>query len=182
MLASDIAAALGLVGLGGERTLMRKQAMHWIDPAYLPETKGTFARFLINSRGVANGLLLKDGKEIHFPPHMAEAVVASLKSGGAVKVRGVRPRHADMIVAFSIQAGDAAPIVEVRALTEERDEAKREDETSEKAAKPEPAKSADTEGVIAHVLHGPRGEKRGALLDNGVIVRLPPHVAEALRE
>ena len=45
--------------------------MYWIDPAYLPETKGVVDRFLINSHGDADGLLLKDGKEVHFPPHMS---------------------------------------------------------------------------------------------------------------
>ena len=45
--------------------------MHWIDPACLPETKGVVDRFLINPHGAADGLLLKDGKEVHFPPHMS---------------------------------------------------------------------------------------------------------------
>lgn len=156
--------------------------MRWIDPAYLPETKGTLDRFLINSQGEADGLLLKDGKEVHFPPHMGKAVVAALESGDAVQIRGVRPRDADMIAAVSIQAGDAAPIVDQGAAREERDNKKHDHAEAEKKAKPEPAKSADTEGVIKRVLHGPRGEKRGALLDNGVIVRMPPHVAAALRE
>ena len=28
--------------------------------------------------------------------------------------------------------------------------------------------------MVKHVLHGPRGEKRGALLEDGTIVRIPP--------
>ena len=156
--------------------------MHWIDPAFLPETKGTLDRFLINSHGDADGLLLEDGEEIHFPPHMAKAVVAALKPGDRVEVRGVRPRGVDMVAAISIQAGGGAPIIDQGPPNEERDAKKHDHEKAEHEAKPEPAKSADTEGVIRRVLHGPRGEKRGALLDNGVIVRMPPHVAAALGE
>ena len=85
--------------------------MHWIDPAYLPETTGAVDRFLINSHGDADGLLLKDGKEVHFPSHMSEAVLATVKTGDAVKVRGLRPRGVDMVVAVSIQAGDRPSIV-----------------------------------------------------------------------
>ena len=55
--------------------------MHWIDPACLPETKGVVDRFLINPRGDADGLLLKDGKEVHFPPHMSAAILAAVKTG-----------------------------------------------------------------------------------------------------
>lgn len=86
--------------------------MHWIDPACLPETKGTVGRFLINPHGDADGLLLKDGKEVHFPPHLSAAGLTVLKPGDHVKVRGVRPRGVDMVAAVSIQAGDAPAIVD----------------------------------------------------------------------
>jgi len=156
--------------------------MHWLDPAHLPETKGLLDRFLINSHGDADGLLLQDGKEIHFPPHMGKAVVAAFKFGEMITVHGVRPRGVDMISAVSLQAGDAAPVVDHGPPREEDDEKKRSHEKAEKTASPEPLKSADTEGVVRRVLHGAKGEKRGALLDNGTIVRMPPHVAAALGE
>ena len=82
--------------------------MHWIDPAYLPETKGTVDRFLINAHGDAEGLMLRDGKEVHFPRHLAKRVLAVFKPGDPIKVRGVRPRGVDMIAAVSLQAGEAA--------------------------------------------------------------------------
>src|ERR1019366_4567505 len=71
--------------------------MHWLDPAHLPETKGTVDRFLLNPHGEADGLLLKHGMEVHFPPHLSAQVVAALKPGAAVKIRGVRPRGAEMV-------------------------------------------------------------------------------------
>ena len=30
--------------------------MHWVDPDYLPETKGTFERFIVNHHGEADGV------------------------------------------------------------------------------------------------------------------------------
>jgi hypothetical protein len=38
------------------------------------------------------------------------------------------------------------------------------------------------EGVVKHVLHGPKGEKRGALLEDGTIVRMSPRAAESLHD
>ena len=147
--------------------------MHWIDPAHLPETKGTVDRFLINPHGDADGLLLTSGKEVHFPPHMSKLVVAALKPGDLVKVRGVRPRGVDMVSAVSLQAGDASPIVD-------DGPPKKEAHKGEKKPKPEPHKPVDVEGIVKQVLHGPKGENRGALLEDGTIVRLPPHAAERL--
>ena len=44
--------------------------MHWLDPDYLPELNATIDRFLPNPHGGADGMILTDGTEVHFPPHM----------------------------------------------------------------------------------------------------------------
>ncbi|MFZ1962243.1 MAG: hypothetical protein WAU78_02020 [Roseiarcus sp.] len=155
--------------------------MHWIDPAHLPETKGTVDRFLINPHGDADGMLLKDGTEVHFPPHMSKPVVAALKPGDHVKVRGVRPRGVDMVAAVSLQVGDATPIVD-HGPPKKEGAHKVDDHKGEKKPKPEAHKPVEVEGVVKHVLHGPKGEECGALLDNGTIVRMPPHAAESLHD
>ena len=36
------------------------------------------------------------------------------------------------------------------------------------------------EGPIRHVLHGPKGEARGASLEDGTIIRFPPHEVERI--
>ena len=36
--------------------------------------------------------------------------------------------------------------------------------------------------MVRRVLHGPKGEARGALLEDGRIVRMPPHTDEALHD
>jgi hypothetical protein len=155
---------------------MEEFEMHWIDPAHLPQSKGTVDRFLINPHGDADGMLLTSGKEVHFPPHMSKLVVAAFKPGDPVKVRGVRPRGADMVAAVSLQAGDATPIVD-NGPAKEKGAHK-----GEKKLKPEPHKPVEVEGIVKHVLHGPKGENRGALLEDGTIVRIAPHAAESLHD
>ena len=73
--------------------------MDWIDSAYLPETKGTLDRFLLNPHGDADGLLLTDGMEVHFPPHMSKPVVAA--TGGGVSAYVATP---------SWQVGSGVPV------------------------------------------------------------------------
>ena len=150
--------------------------MHWIDPAHLPETKGTVDRFLINPHGDADGLLLEGGKEVHFPPHMSKLVAAALKPGDHVKVRGVHLRGLNMVDAVSLQAGDASPIIDNGPPKQERAH------KGDKKPKPEPDEPVAVEGVVKHVLHGPKGEKRGVLLEDGTIVRMSPHAAESLHD
>ena len=107
-----IGTQLGCAASRFARHVLGEVKMHWIDPAYLPEIKGVVDRFLIDAHGDADGMLLKDRKEIHFSPQIAKAVVAAFKPGDPVKVRGLRPCGVDMIAAVSMQAGESAPIVD----------------------------------------------------------------------
>lgn len=154
--------------------------MHWIDPACLPANKGTVDRFLLSPHGEADGLLLTEGTEVHFPTHMAKRVLAALRPGDTVTVRGLRPRGTDMLVAVSLQAGDAAPIVDEGRGKHHHDHHKDGEHKAEKHAESFERASTDLEGMVRKVLHGPRGEPRGALMEDGCIVRMPPHAAEAL--
>ena len=148
--------------------------MHWIDPAHLPETKGTIDRFLLNPHGSADGLLLAEGMEVHFPPHMSKKVVAALKVGDKVKIRGVGPRGTEMVAAVSLEAADGTQIVDQGPPKEDHDH-KPGMKHAAQAHKP-----VDAEGAVHRALHGPKGEKRGALLEDGRIVRMPPHAAASL--
>jgi hypothetical protein len=38
----------------------------------------------------------------------------------------------------------------------------------------------DAEGIVRRLLHGPKGEARGALLEDGRIIRVPAHEAERI--
>jgi hypothetical protein len=153
--------------------------MHWLDPDYLPEETGTFERFLISPHGDPDGLLLGDGREVHFPPHMAADLLAAIPRGAKprIKIRGVRPHGIDMIAAVAIEMADGNRVVDHGPPTKHRDEEKVGKHGSKR--KREPMKA---EGVIQRLLHGPKGEVRGALFESGDIVRLPPHEAERISQ
>ncbi len=84
--------------------------MHGIATYHPIETQGTVDRFLLNPHGDAGGLLLTDGTEVHFPPHLATQVAAAVKPGGMVMVRGVRPREDCAVAAQSLETADGTRI------------------------------------------------------------------------
>ncbi|MEX3968426.1 hypothetical protein AB4Y42_40785 [Paraburkholderia sp. EG286B] len=144
--------------------------MHWIDPACLPETKGTVTQFLLNPRGEPDGFILDGERQVHFPPHLGARIAQCVAPGDVVAVRGVKPRAADIIAAVSIAPGDRETIVD--------DGPGHDDEPERAEAEPHPTEVA---GTVVLSLHGPKGELRGALLDDGTSLRMPHHVAEEVR-
>jgi hypothetical protein len=142
--------------------------MHWLDPDYLPATTGTLERFVLNPHGEVDGLLLADGSEIHTPPHLSHEVLHKLEIGNSITVRGVKPLHADVIVAIAIESANGKCIVD-RGPPHEKPQ----------HGKHPPAPASEHQGVIRQLLHGPKGNVHGALLQDGVIVRFPPHCASA---
>ena len=145
--------------------------MHWIDPDHLPRTEGTVDRFLINPHGEIDGILLADGLEVHVPPHLSGEIRAAVQPGAAIAVRGVRPRQAGMIAAVAIEAGPGQRIVDNGPPGKDGE---RGGEGRDDGAR---RVSMEAEGVVQRSLRGPKGEVRGALLEDGRIVRVPPHEA-----
>lgn len=141
--------------------------MHWIDPDHLPEISGTVDQFLLNKHGEADGFLMTDGAEVHVPPHLSSRLLREVRPGSEVKVRGVRPRGADMVAAVAVDTPKG------RILDEGPDV--REDDSKFEKAKHGPMSA---EGVVKRAIHGPKGETRGAVLEDGRVIRLPPHEAE----
>jgi hypothetical protein len=141
--------------------------MHWIDPDYLPEITGTVDQFLVNKHGEADGFLLTDGGEVHVPPHLSSRLLRDVRRGSQVKVRGVRPRGVHMVAAVAIDTAKG------RILDEGPDI--REDDDAFQRAKHGPMSA---QGIVKQPIHGPKGETRGAALEDGRIIRLPPHEAK----
>jgi hypothetical protein len=146
--------------------------MHWIDHDFLPDIGGTVERFIINHHGEADGLVLEYERDrfvlVHLPPHLGPEITSAIKPGDAVRVRGIRPRGADMISAVAITASDGRVILDGGPDGENEPEAKRH---RAKTARFEVA------GVVRMSLFGPKGELRGALLENGDIIRVGPREA-----
>lgn len=146
--------------------------MHWIDPDHLPEISGVVDCFLLNGKGEADGVVLTDGMEVHFLPHMGRAVLEAVRTGAAVRVRGVRPRGVAMIAAVAVAPEEGARIVDT-GLPED------DGERRARRKQPHAARSLmEVQGVVRQALHGPKGEVRGLLLEDGRTGRFPPHAAE----
>lgn len=141
--------------------------MHWIDPDHLPETAGTVDQFLVNKHGEADGFLLTDGGEVHVPPHLSPALLRDVRPGSEVRIRGVRPRGVNMVAAVAIDTTKGR-------ILDDGPHAREDDEKFEKA-KHGPMSA---QGIVRQAIHGPKGETRGAVLEDGRIIRLPPHEAE----
>lgn len=144
--------------------------MHWIDPTCLPETKGRVTRFLLNPHGEVDGLILDGRLQVHVPPHLSPQIVRRVAQGDRIRVRGVKPRGADIVAAVQITTRDGRDII---------------DEGPDHAAHNAPhtkSKPTEIDGEVALPLHGPKGELRGAVLTDGTSLRVPPHAATALAD
>jgi hypothetical protein len=134
-------------------------------------TRGTLNRFLVNGHGDIDGLLLDDGTEVHTPPHLSVAIERSLRPGTTIEVRGVALRDVDLIVAVAIDPPKGKRILdEGPGAAHEKHHPKGD------------GSRWSYEGNIERLLHGPKGDVHGVLLEDGVIVRIPPHAADALAE
>jgi hypothetical protein len=141
--------------------------MHWIDPDHLPEIIGTVDQLLVNKHGEADGFLLTNGEEVHVPPHLSARLLPEVRPGSKVKVRGVRPRGVQMVAAVAIDAPKGR-------IPDEGPDAREDDGAFEKAKH----RPMSAQGIVKRSIHGPKGETRGAVLEDGRIIRLPPHEAE----
>ncbi|MBN3760862.1 hypothetical protein [Burkholderia sp. Ac-20365] len=146
--------------------------MHWIDPNSLPETRGTVTRFLLNPHGELDGLVLgsRQPQQIHFPPHLSRQITRHVSVGDEIRVRGIKPRSADMIAAVSVTTKTGKVILD-----------EGPPHNGEKHQRPEAERRPmQASGEVVLSLFGPKGELRGALLDDGTSLRMPPHAATEL--
>jgi len=146
--------------------------MHWIDHDFLPDIGGAVERFIVNRHGDVDGLILMYEPDrflfVHLPPHLGPEITSAVAQGDAVRVRGLRPRGADMVAAVAVIASDGRLILD-----------KGPDDKNERKPQPrhEKVKKVEVEGVVRMSLFGPKGELRGALLEDGNLVRLDPKEA-----
>ncbi|WP_028203944.1 hypothetical protein [Paraburkholderia nodosa] len=144
--------------------------MHWIDPACLAQIRGRVSQFLLNPHGVVDGLILDDRRQVHVPPHLAKQLTRHVAPGDRVRVRGVKPRVADVIAAVLVTSDQGVEILDNGPGREGEEPPKLE---------PRPMEAA---GEVVLTLHGPKGEVRGALLADGTSLRMPAHAAAELAD
>jgi hypothetical protein len=139
------------------------------DLQQLPATKGTVSRYTLTPRGDVDGLILADGTEVHFPPHLSTQLVYAIKPGDAVTVRGLKALSAPLIAAIAITNDTTGyTVVDMGP-----------------GAGPGPGprgaqQPMSVQGRVQMSLHGPRGELNGAMLEDGTILRLSPPEAQRL--
>jgi len=151
--------ATTMIGAGAA-TYAQNMGPMW-DPAQLPETRGTVKQYTLTPRGDVDGLILNDGTEVKVPPHLTGQIVFAVRPNDEVSIRGLRARAIRLI--------DAASITNVATGKTVVDNGPDRGSTEQTVS-----------GKIASTLHGKRGEVNGALLEDGVQLRLPPHEAERL--
>lgn len=141
-------------------------------PVAAPEAEtvatGRVQQWLLNPNGEADGLLLADGTQVAFPPHLSAAVMQALRPGDTVQVRGWRAPQVPVVRMQSLSANGRSVIDEPPVpgmLPPRRDPA---------------ALSAMTaDGRIERLLYNDLGDVHGALLADRTIVRFPPHIGAA---
>ncbi|AOZ08613.1 hypothetical protein [Cupriavidus malaysiensis] len=133
--------------------------------------EGQVQRMLTNPYGEVDGLRLSDGTIAKFPPHMADALTATVKVGDTVRVIGRAEARGTVRADAIVHAGNGRtvydqppPAGEGRVLPPHL-----------RAQRLQPLQA---EGRVETVLTGPRGEANGVILSDGTIVRFPP---ESLR-
>ena len=136
-----------------------------VGSSQLPATNGTVRQYTLTPRGDVDGLILTDGTEVKVPPHLTGQIVYSIHPGDAVTIRGMRAR--------------ALPLVQAESITNNANGRTVADNgpPGPVGAGPETTLS----GRVSATLHGARGEVNGALLDNGIVLRLPPPEADRMQ-
>jgi hypothetical protein len=147
------------------------------DLSQLPAFKGTVQQFTTTPRGDIDGLILTDGTEVKTPPHLTAAIAAAIKAGDVVTIRGLKAASILLVAASSV-TNDATGVAVVDSGP---------GGSGKKAGWPKAGPrpviegiATEVQGKVKAVLHGRKGELNGALLEDGTVVRLPPHEAARL--
>ncbi|HHZ50709.1 hypothetical protein [Xanthomonas vasicola] len=130
---------------------------------------GTVERFMLTPNGDVDGLWLRDGTQVGFPPHLSTEVKAAVRAGDNVVVQGFRLGNLPVLQVSSIRSGRSGREVVDRPPTF--------------GAPPPPPPTPgqltplQADGKIQRLVYGPAGEVNGALVSDGTVVRMPPHLA-----
>ncbi|MBP0446073.1 hypothetical protein J8J14_14960 [Roseomonas sp. SSH11] len=140
----------------------------WFDPTQLPSFTGVVERYLLTPEGKTDRLVFREGPQVLFPEHVADAIMAAVPPGRSIIVFGIRARRAPVITLLAwARDGESQPrFVDRPSWT--FPEFRAADERLEAA------------GTIRMPLYTPQGDVIGAVLDEGVVIRLPAGVAQAL--
>lgn len=139
-------------------------------PAAAPQAgtvaSGRVQQWLVNPNGEADGLLLVDGTQIAFAPHLSAAVMQMLKPGDTVQVSGWRAPNVPVVRMQSLVANG-------RSLT---DQPPAPGMAPPPLREPGALSAMSAGGRIERLLYNDRGDVHGVVLADKTIVRFPPHI------
>jgi hypothetical protein len=142
--------------------------MHWIDPQSLPAVEGSVTQLIMNRNGELDGLLLLtragETRLVHFPPHMGPEVERTIRISGGVTVSGVKPRGAEVIAAVSLMTANGAVIVDRGPMDRHAESASAGDR--------DVRHGVEAARCVRISLFGPKGDLRGAILEDGTVLRM----------
>lgn len=136
--------------------------------------QGTIEAFHKNSHDDVDGVTLKGGVDVRFPPHLGQAVTDLASVGDEVRIRAERVTH---------PKGEV--VLEARRI--ERDGRGVDiDRPAPPKGKPTPKGKPRNEtpmkakGVVAELATNPHGDVDGLLLEDETEVKFPPHLGAEL--
>ena len=135
-----------------------------------PVADGIVDRYLLHPRGEVNGLLLRDGSQMHVTLRAAEQLIESIQPGDHVRVHGRRVSNSPLVKPDVI-----INLTDGRSFTVPY----RLDLPMPPREKRPAVNEMKATGTIQVLLYDPlKGVVNGALLSDGTQVRLPPDVGE----
>jgi hypothetical protein len=141
-------------------------SVHWLNLDQLPHVTSGVERFLLDVRGLTDGMLLTNGIEVCFAPYLSAEILSSVQPHDRVTVYGGLVGAVTVMSAVVIETMDGRRIVDDWSPAAEGNVKYRE-------AQPLRRK-LEVKALVRRALHGPTGEIRGGLLDDGTIVRFSP--------
>lgn len=131
-------------------------------------TSGRIQHWLVNPNGDADGIVLADGTQVAFPPHLADDVTGLAKVGDTIQVTGWRAPGVPVMRAQSLSANG-------RTVTDRPPEG-----VPRPPREPGALAALSASGKIERLLYNDRGDAHGVVLSDHTIVRFPPHVGASL--
>jgi hypothetical protein len=163
LLATCLALA-ACIGTGASAQVSAAEPLY--DPTQLPIFHGTVQLFTLTPRGDIDGFVLQDGTEVKTPPHLTSDLAAAVRPGDKVTIHGLKAASLALIQAMSVSNDATGAAVIDAGPTPGR--------TPPATPRREGDAPTEHDGSIRMVLHGPRGEINGVLLEDGTVLKLPP--------
>ncbi|RSK46484.1 hypothetical protein [Hymenobacter perfusus] len=157
-------------------------------PQALREVKtysGTLSSYTTNPEGLYDGFLVNlngTATRVHFPPHMAKALMAATKPGQTVHFEAVAGPAFSLPTATAATAAAAAPRLELVSVGEGTTALQLTPPVRPEATAATTATATTVSGTIAQLRTDERGQLRGLVLADNTLLLVPPHVGEQLAD